>query len=92
MARVDVQGLPEGYRLESVEPPEIKVLLEGPRLLLPKEAETLEASIEADPDLVIMGRRTFQVFPSQVEVPPRLRVVGVEPVKVILSLERLETP
>jgi YbbR domain-containing protein len=88
-AAVVVENLPRGYRLVSVEPAEVKVLLTGPRRRLPEGPETFKVRIDAD--LVELGRRTFRVSPAQVEAPPGVMALGIEPQIVKLSVERVDT-
>lgn len=87
-AGVVVDNLPEGYRLESIDPPEVEVLLSGPRRILPDDPETFKVRIDAD--LVALGRRTFKLTPSDVETPPGVLALAVEPRAVVLSVEKLD--
>ena len=83
-----IDNLPEGYRVSAIEPPEVDVEFEGLRrdLVL---AGAEELHVRVDGVLVDQGRRTFSIAPDQVEHPPELRVVGVEPMKVKLDIEAL---
>ena len=46
-----------------------------------------EFAVRVDGDLVDQGRRTFAVEVTQVEHPPALRIVGMDPIKVRLDIE-----
>lgn len=86
-ADVVVQNLPDGYQLLDVDPSEVQVTLRGPRRFLPRESERCVVRIDPDPSLLDLGRRTFPVFPSQVEVSSRISVQGLSQDHVRLSLE-----
>ena len=75
-----VENLPEGYRVAGIEPPEIDVVFEGRRRDLAL-AQSKSFQVRVDGDLVEQGRRTFSIEKGQVEHPPELRVVGLEPGK-----------
>ena len=75
--------LPAAYRLESIEPSEVRVRLRGPRRLVPK---TVEIRLEPDLGLLELGRRTFEILPSQVDVRTGVTVLDVAPESVRLSL------
>ncbi len=83
-----IDNLPEGYRVSSIDPPAVDVEFEGLRrdLVL---AGSEELRIRIDGTLVQQGRRTFALAPEQVEHPPTLRVVGIEPLRVKLKIEAL---
>lgn len=83
-----VEGLPEGYRLLEVDPPQIQVTLRGPRRYVARETERCRIRLAPEPNLLDLGRRTFQVFPSQVEVGARVSVQGMSHDHVVLSIER----
>jgi YbbR domain-containing protein len=88
-AAVIVENLPRGYRLTAIEPSEVEVLLTGPRRRLPEGPETFKVRIDAD--LVELGRRTFRVTPAQVDPPPGVIALGIEPQTVKLTVERVGT-
>ena len=83
-----VENMPEGYRLSSIDPPSIDVEFEGLRrdLVL---ADTDQLQVKVDGLLVDQGRRTFSIELEQIEHPPELRVVGLEPIKVKLKIDAL---
>ena len=83
-----VDNMPEGYRVSSIEPPAVDVEFEGLRRDLVLTGSE-ELHVRVDGVLVQQGRRTFAVGPEQVEHPPELRVVGVEPLQVKLEIEPL---
>ncbi len=86
MASVTIENLPQGFKIESIEPTEVEVVLAGPRrdvyFLKPKDV-----SVRIDAVLAKLGRRTFPITPSQVVRPPKLKVRSVEPENVKLSLQ-----
>ena len=84
-AAVEVENLPEGYRLIAADPSEIEVTLSGPRRLFPTKPEDLRVRIDAV--LVELGRRTYRITPAQVEHPGGLTVLDVAPDRVRLSVE-----
>ncbi len=83
---VAVERLPEGYELESVEPPTVHVTLQGLRRDLFWQARREQAEVRIDALLAKLGRRTFQVGPDEVRAPPGLRVLEVKPESVKISL------
>jgi len=89
-ARVLVENLPEGYAVERVDPPEVRVLAEGRRRDLLLENDGFRVRLDAV--LVQLGRRTFTVSPASVEHPEGVRVLDVDPERVRLSVRRVEEP
>lgn len=83
---VVLDNVPEGYHVASIEPSEVAVEFEGLRRDFVMAPDG-DFEIHVDADLVDQGRRTFTVEAEQVEHPPELRVVSVEPIKVRLSIE-----
>ncbi len=83
-----VENMPEGYRISSIDPPSIDVEFEGLRrdLVL---ADPDQLHVRVNGVLVDQGRRTFAIQLDQIEHPPELRVVGLEPIKVKLKVEAL---
>jgi hypothetical protein len=78
-------NLPKGYILESVDPAEAEVILTGARrdiLLLDRE----KLEIRVDGLLAQLGRRTFQLSATAVEVPASVEVVALTPDKVKISV------
>lgn len=85
---VVIDNVPEGYRVSSIDPPQVDVEFEGLRRdLVMAPAEDFQ--VHVDGELVELGRRTFSVDAGHVEHPPELAIVGMEPVKVKLSIEPL---
>jgi uncharacterized protein (TIGR00159 family) len=82
---IRVGNLPDGYLVEGVDPPVVEVQLEGKRrdLVL---ASADAVAVEVDAWLVQLGRRTFHVGAEQVVHPEDVRVVGVRPSKIKLSV------
>ncbi len=83
---VVIENIPEGYRVASIEPPSVNVEFEGRRrdFVLAPEADF---QVRVDGDLVGQGRRTFSVDEAQVDHPPELQIVGMETIKIRLSVE-----
>lgn len=83
---VVVENLPEGYRVMGIDPPEVDVVFEGrKRDLVMARGDSLQ--IRIDGDLARLGRRTFAIDEAQIEHPPELEVVGIQPAKIRLALE-----
>ncbi len=85
---VVIENVPEGYRVASIEPPQVDVEFEGLRRDLVM-APADEFHVRVNAELVGLGRRTFAVDATQVEHPPELEIVGMEPITVRLSVEPL---
>jgi len=92
---VQVDNLPPGYVLEEVDPPEVEVTLEGRR----RDAYLINRAslgVRLDALLVKLGRRTFEITPSNLMHPPSLTVLQVSPDHVRLSVrqenEKVEQP
>lgn len=90
--RVSVDGLPQSYELEAVQPEEVRVTLAGRRrdlyLLGPDALE-----VRVDAILVEQGRRSFSLAPADVHHPESIEVRDIEPARVRLALrERITAP
>lgn len=83
---VEVENLPAGYALESVEPKEVEVVLRGRRRDVYLAFQQDKLSIKVDALLVQLGRRTFDVGPEQVEHPESVTPVSVAPARVKLNI------
>jgi uncharacterized protein (TIGR00159 family) len=84
-----VDNLPRGYVLEGIDPPEIEVTLEGRR----RDAYLVNRAslgVRIDALLVELGRRTFEITPGDLEHPPTLTVVQMDPDRVRLSVRQQE--
>ncbi|MBW2498369.1 MAG: DNA integrity scanning protein DisA nucleotide-binding domain protein [Deltaproteobacteria bacterium] len=81
-----IDNVPEGYRVADIEPAEIEVVFEGRRRDLALARGDL-FQVRLDGDLVEDGRRTFSIRENQVDHPPELRVVGIDPGQVRLRVE-----
>ena len=88
---VVVENLPAGWQLESVDPPSLTVVVEGTRRQL-YLGDLSQVRVRLDAILVQLGRRTFQVSPSQVDHPDGLRIVQVEPNQVRLAVQSAPPP
>lgn len=82
---VVVANMPEDYELVSIEPAEVKIVLEGRRRDF-YLAGNQEIQADIDALLVQLGRRTFQINPEQVTHPAGLRVTEVDPNRIRLSV------
>ncbi|GAB4254008.1 MULTISPECIES: diadenylate cyclase [Deferrisoma] len=81
------ENLPAGYELESVTPPEVTVVVQGKRRAV--ERLTPDAvKVRVDAVLARLGRRTFQIGPQNVETPPGVSAVRVDPPTVRISLRQ----
>ena len=86
---IEIENMPPGYELASVEPSAVDVTFEGRR----RDVYLLNSDklrVKLDAILVQLGRRTFQLSPEQIEVPDDLAVVDIAPRKVRLSIRRVE--
>jgi len=88
---VQVANIPAGYVLRSATPGEVQVSLSGVRrrlfLLQPTDVKVQVDALPAQ-----RGRRTFDVTPQDVDVPPGVTVTAVEPDHIVLDLEVPPTP
>ncbi len=88
---VSVTGLPANYELVEVDPPSIEVMLSGSRrqiYLLQDDKVT----VDVDALLAKLGRRTFEIDTENVTHPEGIRVLGVTPNQVKLSLRERKPP
>ncbi len=83
---VIVTNLPAQYALVAVEPSEVEVSLSGRRRAL-LFTERAALKVELDGFLVGLGRRTFEISPSEVRRPSALAVVSIKPTQVRLSVK-----
>ena len=74
-----------------VEPEEVQVQVEGRRRQVYLAGDN-ELTDHVDALLVQLGRRTFTLSQDAVEHAPGLRVVGLEPTRVRLSVQRADAP
>jgi hypothetical protein len=88
-APVVVDNLPDGWVLESVEPREVQVVVEGPRNQLYLAGDD-QLSVHVDALLVQLGRRTFALSADDASHAPGLEVISLEPTRVRLSVTRAE--
>ena len=86
---VVVEGMPEGFVLEGVDPDMVEVQVAGPRReLLLASPEDFQLVI-ANTSLVRLKRRTFTVSRDDVLHPTTLEILGVSPEKVRLSVREI---
>lgn len=85
---VVVENLPEGYSLESVDPPSVEVAFEGRRISRLFGGAGARPEVRIDALLAQLGRRTFEVQTDQVhDYPDDWRPLRVSPGRVKLSLQ-----
>jgi diadenylate cyclase len=85
---VVLANLPEGYRVEAIEPPMIDVEFEARRRdFVMARDEGFEVRLDAD--LVGQGRRTFEVEAHQIHHPPQFEIVEVHPAQIRLRIAPL---
>ncbi len=88
--RVSVNGIPQTFEIESVEPEQVRVTLSGRRrdlYFLGPEA----VKVHFDAVLVELGRRSFSLTPENVSHPEGVEVRAVEPERVRLALRERKT-
>ena len=86
---VVVEGMPEGYVLEGVNPDMVEVQVAGPRReLLLASPEDFQLVI-GNTSLVKLKRRTFAISRDDVLHPTTLEILGVTPEKVRLSVREI---
>jgi uncharacterized protein (TIGR00159 family) len=82
---VVIENFPAGFVLEEVDPPEVEVtFVARQRDLYLANRSITQARVDAF--LVKLGRRTFELSPEQLVVPPGLGVLTIVPDKVRLSV------
>jgi uncharacterized protein (TIGR00159 family) len=88
-APVVVEKLPEGLRLEGIEPQGVRVRLAGRRrdLVL---ARSGSVEVRVDALLARHGRRTFRLTPELVDHPEGLEVTSIRPDRVKISIGAAE--
>jgi len=86
-AHLEIQGLPANCKLVRVQPDSVSVQIEGSRRdLLLIQNEPITASVKVDPDLIKIGRRTFEIRREHINHDPSVELVSVKPSKIFLSL------
>ena len=78
---VEVQNIPEGYNLTSVNPPRILVTLSGEKRTL-FHIKPDELLIRLDGTLTSFGRQTYPITGSHLLLPPNVEVVDLVPEQV----------
>ncbi len=86
-APVVVDGLPDGYSLEAIDPEVAEVTVTGPRRLL-LLARAADFEVVVDAGMVKAGRRTFTVPREAVRHSTDLEIVAVRPDKVRLEVRK----
>ncbi|MEZ4334542.1 MAG: diadenylate cyclase [Myxococcota bacterium] len=85
---VVVDNLPVGYGVALIDPPAIEVEFEGRARDL-MMAPTGEFQIRVDADRVVPGSTSVAIREGEVEHPPELRIVGIDPPRIRLELRPL---
>ncbi len=83
---VEIENLPPGWALESVEPTEVEVVFEGRRRDAYLALQQAKISLRVDALLVQLGRRSFDVGPDQVRHPEGMTPISVNPPKIKLNV------
>jgi hypothetical protein len=77
---VSVTSVPTGFTIEGIDPPQVRVTLAGKRTALVLPAS--KPRIRLDGLQIRLGRRRFDLSRGDVEVPPGIEVLAVEPPRV----------
>jgi diadenylate cyclase len=85
-ASVVVENLPDGWKLDSVDPPEVDVFFEGTRRSLLLGGANAKPEVHVDALLAQLGRRTFEITTDEVTHPQGWTPLRVDPGRVKLSL------
>ena len=83
---VEIENLPSGYALASVEPTEVEVVFQGRRRDVYLARQQARLSLHVDALLVQLGRRSFDVGPDDVHHPEGLTPLSVTPSKIKLDV------
>lgn len=82
---VSVNGIPETYQIESVEPERVRITLGGRRRdLYFLRPDALEVRVDAI--LLELGRRSFSLTPANVRHPDEVEVRAIQPDRVKVHL------
>jgi diadenylate cyclase len=85
---VVIDNLPAGYRVARIDPPAIEIEFEGSARDL-MMAPTGDFQIHVDADRAVGGDGSLTIEAGQVEHPPELRIVGIDPPQIRLELRPL---
>lgn len=85
---VVIDNLPDGFRVASIDPPAIEIEFEGRARDL-MMAPTGDFQIHVDADRMAAGQGSLTIDHRQVEHPPELRIVGLDPPEIRLELRPL---
>ncbi len=83
---IQIENLPEGYRLLGVEPDHVHVEFEGQRRDL-YLSSTGEHAVHVDGLLAQLGRRTFALSLEDVQHPTRIAPISIDPLKIRIRVE-----
>jgi uncharacterized protein (TIGR00159 family) len=89
-AQIEFSNLPAGYELESVDPPQVDVLLRGLRRDVAL-AQRAGPRFQVDGYLATLGRRTFELSAGEFEALDGVTLIEIAPESVRISL-RPPTP
>jgi len=84
---IQIENLPEGYVLESIEPAQVAVTFSGTRWDLFR-SRAQPVALRVDAFIVKDGRRTFKLGPGQVDHPPGIHPTRVSPSRIRISVRR----
>jgi hypothetical protein len=83
---VEIENLPPGYVIESVEPTEVEVVFQGRRRDVYLALQQAKLALQVDALLVQLGRRTFDVGPEHVKHPEGVTPLRVTPARIKLNV------
>jgi uncharacterized protein (TIGR00159 family) len=83
---VEIENLPTGYEIRSVDPTEVEVVFKGRRRDVYLAGQQPRLSVKVDALLVQLGRRTFDIGPEHVQHPEGLTPVSVTPTRIKLDV------
>lgn len=83
---VEIENLPSGYALESVDPVEVEVVFEGRRRDVYLAMQQAKVALRVDALLVQLGRRSFDVGPDDVRHPDGVTPLSVNPGRIKLNV------
>jgi hypothetical protein len=89
-APIEIENLPKGWVIESIEPERVEVTLSGRRRDLYLGDEVIRVRVDAL--LAQLGRRTFEISPDDVERPDAVEVAEIRPDRVRINLRREDEP
>jgi uncharacterized protein (TIGR00159 family) len=86
-APIQLENLPEGFEVESIEPAEVSVTFSGTRWDLFR-SRAQPVSVRVDAYIVRQGRRTFPLELGQVDHPPDIEPKKLDPSRIRVSMRQ----